>query len=413
MILMIAAAFFALGSPDALAQRGGFGFRGSTVSTSPEYTRRDMQLFVDHLELDHSQKVIVETLLLDYISSYEAAVAARRESLDELQPERTEEEEAEREAQREQRRELFREMRDVRDAIEQMEQQAERGNVSRDVVATLEARLEALSAEQEELRNQSFDRERFEAEQDARAALDKWLLEQRTRLGREFVQNVQMVLSEQQLQKWTTLEQLMRRLKTLRRGQLSGERVDLFHVLRDAQIDPSEVEQLGELMASYGYDLDQALVLRNAYLERSRDESRQASREGDLKKVVSIAEKESRLRVQVRGANQQYADAITGLLGESKEARTFRERYRMMAFGRIYRPTAMLRTFEKAMEIEGLEAETMALIVNLEESYLLNLAQMNDQAIAAVVGGRRIRSARHTGSATRWTTATGRSSRAC
>jgi hypothetical protein len=379
-------------SPLALAQggrgggrgggfRGGFGggFRG--IWTQPEYSRRDMPLFVSNLELDASQKVIVETLLLDYLSAFEASSNAMNQSLEDLRPEPTEQEEQEREQARQQRRELFGEMREVRQTIERLQNESAQG-VSPELIARLEERMNDLREQADEMRSRSFDREEREAQMEARAALETWLRQERDKLGRAFVQDVQMILTEEQLARWPDFEKLMRRMKTVRLGELSGERIDLFLVLKDADVSAEEVPDLGDVLALYADELDRALVARNEVLQTSTNEIRQAMMAGDADKAESVASRASRVRIQVRTVNDRYADTIVALLGETEAAERFRRTYRTRAFARIYRPTPMQRTFQVAREMDGLDEEILAQVILLEEAYHLDLDRTNERIVS-------------------------------
>jgi hypothetical protein len=370
--------------PEAAAQGRGFGGPGiSSRLMQPEYTRRDLPLFSDNLQLDTSQRVIIETLLLDYLSSYEAAAAVMQESLEQLRPEPTPEEEEERAREREERRAIFEEMRDVRNTLEQLRSD-DAPPVSPTVIQRLEERLEALRQRSNERRNRGFDREEREARMEAQAALAKWLRGERDSLGRKFVTDVQLVLSEEQLETWPSFERLMRRMKTMRLGELSGERTDLFIVLRDAQVDTTAYAELPDLLEGYAYDLDRALVARNQHLDSAQDEMRQAMSDQDMKKAESIVSKESRLRVAVRGVNERYTDVIGSAITDVETAEAFRAEARRRSFPRVFRPTTMMRAFEAAREIEALDEEILASIVALEESYLLNLGSTNESLVRTI-----------------------------
>ena len=63
-----------------------------------------------------------------------------------------------------------------------------------------------------------------------------WTIE-RGQLGREFLENVQMVLGPEQMEQWPTFLRRLYREKNIHKGRLAGEDLNLFAVLNEMTLD--------------------------------------------------------------------------------------------------------------------------------------------------------------------------------
>jgi hypothetical protein len=88
----------------------------------PEFLRRDMPLFVQTLDLDESQRPILETLLMDYSDAFTEAAESMREQFAGLRP-RT----PEQEARSQQRREIGQQMREAVQQLRELRQSTPEG----------------------------------------------------------------------------------------------------------------------------------------------------------------------------------------------------------------------------------------------------------------------------------------------
>jgi hypothetical protein len=357
---------------------GNFGARGAMFQ--PDFLRRDMRLFVDHLSLDDDQSAIVEALLLDYETAFDAASDNNRAEMRSLFPQR--EEDA---ANRERRQVLTAELREIarelRDSRRQDDEVAP-GPVDPERLAAMRSRLEAIQAEMRELRPPRPDREQMTRMREEMSRMRRGWQRERMALRAAFLSDLHAVLNERQLELWPAFERTLRREKSIPRGQLSGERIDLFRLLREIGVGADEMRRLESELDDYALMLDDALVPRDRHLETGRDEMFDAMRNDDLAAAIEIAEREAALRIRVRDVNETYAEVLAEQLTgtfDAERGNALRAMFRERAYGRIYRPTVMQRSFSIAAELEGVDAETVEVIRSLESSYLSELALHNDR----------------------------------
>ncbi len=358
-------------------QRGGWG--GGRVSMY--YLRRDLPLIADQLQLDTSQRTIVDVLLLDSIDQFDTISEKMRERMDALRTPRTPEQEKEREVQRTKMRESFREMRDLRRTLRDMENTGAGRDVSPEIAAKLQDRLTALQTNLESSRQAMFQSEEMQQLMDGMAAINREWKAERDKLEVQFETDVQMLLNEDQQNLWPGMERKLRRIKTMGRGRISGERVDLFLLLQDLGIETDKVEDLPPVLVSYALELDAALVARNNHIEHSTEARSQAFRNQDSGLITALAQKEASLRVRVRNVNEQYVEAVAGALEALEQNEEFRSAFRNKAFARIFRRTPMQRTFAAVLKFDDLDPETLEAVQGLEEMYLSELIVMNDSLV--------------------------------
>ena len=85
---------------------------------------------------------------------------------------------------------------------------------------------------------------------DMLAILEQWL-STRTRLHDQLVADVKVQLTDDQLVAWPAFERFLTREKTLPRGRLSGENLNLFMVLDDAGLSEEAFEQVEQHFDDY------------------------------------------------------------------------------------------------------------------------------------------------------------------
>jgi hypothetical protein len=248
---------------------------------------------------------------------------------------------------------------------EQLEQAEEEGNMAiRDIDAPVAA----------EERQQYFDelRESSKKFEKAKAALKQ-----------EFINEVRNQLSVGQQELWPGLERALTRVKTLPDGRLDGERTDLLRIVDDFPLDDDQREAVAEALESYELELHRALVARNEFLGEAQSKIDQAIEDGRFAGAISAADKASRLRVAVRGVNEQFAETIAGRVGPGT-GEAFRDRVRLESFPRVYRTTRGQKTFRAAGRIEGLDDEVRSALEGLEAAYTAELESANERLREAI-----------------------------
>jgi len=338
----------------------------------PYYVRSDLAIFAETLKLSDDQRTIVDSIFADYEAAIGKGTSDVRSQLRELAPLRR----ATDDLQRETRDRLRKRSRTMRDELrKKIEEAADAETRSR--------LLDDFQKQVRELQNELQDTSRSDAAQDPELTrqtgeiLQSW--EQRKRQIRTKLEsNTQTVLDAGQAARWTALDRTLRRRKTIGRGQLSGESVDLTRLVDELAFEPATAAPLAEVIDAYEIDLDGALRARNDGADATRDEQLRLLREGVFDLGKSIGRDRVELHVAVRDVNEAYVQRLIAALPEAAASR-LRHAYNIRAFPRVYRATRGTRAFDAAKQVQGLGEETAETIGSLEAAYRAQLAQMNDR----------------------------------
>jgi len=361
-------------------RRGGFGALGG-ANSGPYYAERDLPFFVEKLELDGPQRMVLEISLEDYLAAHQELSDAMAEQMQAMRPERTEEDQEQMRGAREDMRDVGREMRELQQNIRDLQQQAENGG-DRDRIETmmtrLQSRMDDLREEMTAIRDTAFGANDWQSQMDNFMAVYEETTAERKALEAKFKADVQALLNDDQWAHWPAFEQFMRRQKTMGMGRLSGESVDLFNIVRDLRIDTEEAErEVQPLLEEYARQLDGALVARNEHLDRSSAQTRAIFQNQDIDTAMKNARQESSLRIRVRDTNRSFADLIAASMNDRELGAEFQQTFNEQAFGRIWRSTLTQRAIEQALEIEGLQTEVVEAIQSLQQAYMLELDTHN------------------------------------
>ncbi|MHC5022690.1 MAG: hypothetical protein ACYTGG_02095 [Planctomycetota bacterium] len=388
--VIVASALIAMTFTPVLGQDGGRrggrgtgmrsgGMRGAmTQQFQPDFIRRDAELIRRELDLDDVQLTILESLLLDYGNAFSDAMEAAREEMSELRPQRDEDP-----IRVEQRRAVMGELREAARVLRAARRQGEgEGDAAADPaeLEKIQARFDELREQAESLRPPRPEGEELEALRRHFDALSSAWRREKSRLRDRFLADLQAILTEPQAAHWPDFERTLRREKTLGRGRLSGERVNLFLIVRDLRLDEDVRWEIDQDLVEYAIALDQALVARESFLETARSQMMQAMMAGETDAAREIAAEEAARRTDVRSVNEQFAERLASRLDEETADR-FRQRFNVRAYRRIYMGTSTLRGFEIAKSFEDLDADTLGAIEDIEQAYRAELESINARLV--------------------------------
>ncbi|MFM7260114.1 MAG: hypothetical protein ACKO3W_05865, partial [bacterium] len=201
----------------------------------------------------------------------------------------------------------------------------------------------------------------------------------KVQLRDSFTQGLKAVLDDDQLSQWPAFERFLNREKSLPRGRISGENVNLFLVVDDLRLPPEEFAKVEPLFNDYEGRLDTALRSRNTYIEESMPRLFKAVQDSDVDGAKRIFQRQAELRSAVRDVNEEYRNAMVGALGETSWAKQLDKAVLTAGWDRIYRPTATERMFDEAMKLEDITPETLQAIVDLYGSYRTEVGSINDR----------------------------------
>lgn len=200
----------------------------------------------------------------------------------------------------------------------------------------------------------------------------KTLISSKAELAAQLFNGVQVVLTEEQLEQWPSFLRRLTREKTMSKGRIEGESIDLFHVLRDVRAPESLMRALEPPLLDYEIDLDTALQARNALFQRAQLDLLDSISDQGQVTDTSAAIRQVHLRVAIRDINDTHREIIAEQMGEE-----FGPIFRRLALERAY-PTIFQRTmFEKvlagALEMQDLSADTRDAVMSIQHGYLNEL----------------------------------------
>jgi len=383
MVLGLCAAAAAGLAQPASAQMGGMGF-GEVMQ--PDFNRRDIVLIVDGLNLDETQKLILETLYDSYEQDFRAKGDEFRDRMNALREEAMPSEE--REAMFRETREKFETAREgIRAKYEELQAQYENGEIPEEVEEKFREEVrQHMNSMREEMREQGRSFFQDSTAQDMFGKLaplsEEWL-RAKNQLRDQFIADLNMQLTEDQVPNWPGVERMIRRTKSLQRGRISGESADLFQIVRSLNLEAEQTSTIQPILDQYEIDLDAKLKQRDEYLASSGADLLRAMQTSDAEDGIAVMEKQTKLRTQVRDVNDRYAMSIQEAL-ESPLAEKFRDEFHVRAYPRVYEPTRMERVLTAAEGLEGLEPSIAEAVTEMKASYLAEVNAKNESLLTAV-----------------------------
>ncbi|MBG83233.1 MAG: hypothetical protein CMJ40_01660 [Phycisphaerae bacterium] len=311
------------------AERSQAQLSAVAQAMEPEYFTRDLLIFIEGLDLDETQAVIAEAIFDDYEMQFDAGKLLMEQEIEALTNE-----------------------------IKAMKGQGQQDKILEMVVMPIQ----------------------------------DWLV-RREELNSQLIENVKIILIPEQQELWTAFNRRLYREKKLDDGKFSGERVDLFIIARDTNVD-SQIEPAKQIMDDYAMQLDQALHARQRLIE-GEDTSLLDSlqnRTNNPSVDIDVKKKIIEHRIKVRNINDLYREEIAAVLDPEK-ADAFRTETLRRAYPKIYRTTNAERVFDEALATydpagggEGpgpkADKQTYDAIWSLYGEFLGQMALINDKLYA-------------------------------
>ncbi len=197
----------------------------------------------------------------------------------------------------------------------------------------------------------------------------------KSQLRDEFVMEAQSTLTKPQVDRWPALDRALLRERSLPKGRLSGERTNLFKVMKGLDLPMTDGKVAAQL-DSYDLELDAALRQRNDAIAEADEKLDKAMQEKAFDRALTILDRASAARVAVRSVNERNAQAVKELL-PAGSATAFQTAVLKNAYPQIYRQTFADKTFAAAAKMEGLDAGTRARIAELEQAYRVERTEMD------------------------------------
>lgn len=352
---------------------------GLEDALQPDFVRRDLATLVQELGIAPEQRPIVDAVFSDYETQFDAAAAEVRQQLNDLRPNM-----GETDGDLEQRRDELRQR--VADLAERMEAIRSTENLSGEEIRAQEA---AIAAEAEKVRAElrEIQRPALEPSQirqimaQGAAILDAWE-PRKAALRQEFTDDLLTALNAEQRELWAGVSRRLVREKSLPRGRLSGESVDLHLIVRELRLPTDVTTAANPQLEEYSVRLDAALTARDQQLPKLQRQHLIAL-QGQDESAASLLARQMQLRVAVRDVNEEFAGRLAEALPE-EFAGKFKQDYRSRAYPRVYRSTLVERAINSALELADLTEDQRAAIEGIQTNYQAELARVNEELTAVI-----------------------------
>jgi hypothetical protein len=190
------------------------------------------------------------------------------------------------------------------------------------------------------------------------------------------------VLTEEQLLLWPALERQIIRDRLLPRGRLSGESTDIMSLLEQQEYEEEVLTALLPAIQEWDINVTHALTARDEYLVENQGTLMTAMRTMDASAGIGVLKMQGRLSETVRYVNDTAVQNILVLLPEDK-VNQFDAVAKLSSYPRIFRQSRTDRAYEAALELEGLEPDTMQAIMDYQDSMENDIAGANEQLLSA------------------------------
>lgn len=349
---------------------------GLAEAFQPDFLRRDAQLLIEFFKLDDTQQAVFEALYNDYEKQFQEGTTAMREEIGRLQPTPQEDE-----ALRRQHHEsINRQMEILVDQIMELQQDDSPEAVERKIA--LQQKLTKLRDEQVQVGGAAAVDVDVMREVMAKfdAVITKWE-QQKSALYTDLVESTKTVMSEGQRNQWPSFERMLRRVKLLPQGHLSGEQIDLLALVKQLSITADQRATIAGVLESYEIALDDALRSREDFLRSTRKQRAEVLAHGNIEGARSLMNQELDRRIAIRTVNEDYARSIADSLGGEAGA-TLNDTFMKSAYAKAFRKTWGERSFDAMLQANDLSDSQRGDIETLAATNRSQIAAQREQFIA-------------------------------
>jgi hypothetical protein len=205
---------------------------------------------------------------------------------------------------------------------------------------------------------------------------------ERAALGVLFLNNIKAQLTSGQISRWPRFERTLRREKELPKGELMGESVDLYTLIRTMRF-PFEVEEsLDPVLVEYELSLDAALSVRAAKIASLQDEIKDAMAGMNFEAGLRATDQIMSTRVGVRRVQDDHIEKISASL-PSEFGKQFRHAALLNGYPRAFRPTPIPRLIESIRSLPDLSDSQIAQLDDIEADFKLRLDNLEMRIVDA------------------------------
>ena len=292
---------------------------GIQEAMKPEFFTRDLIVFIEGLDLDDTQQIIVEALFDDYEHGFDEGMAR------------------------------------------------------------MELRIEAVQEEIKELRDDPQINEKVLTM--VVAPIEQWMQE-RDELGDQLIENVRVILIPEQGQLWVEFTRDLYINKKLTQGVINGESVNINHVLRDMSLDPATLAIIEQARTDHANELYAALQQRSRLSRGTYTSLMETINAADSQEETDRKLEVVDARVRVREVNDRGIQAIAETL-QGDAGNQFWYEAMKRSYPRIFRRTPAQRVLEAAAANTNYALDIQDAIDQLLANYMQELGQLNDRILEA------------------------------
>jgi hypothetical protein len=196
-----------------------------------------------------------------------------------------------------------------------------------------------------------------------------------------FLDDLKILLTKEQADRWPLVERELRRFKSLDRGRIAGEKLDLIRLVDEHAPAAWKNPDIANLLASYVQSLDAALTRRDTQLDSSDGSEFAKLAHSDRAAAESMWRTVIALRVAVRDINLKTAEQVAALLPE-KDAEAFRAETFKAAYPKIAKATRTESYIRAAAALKSLSPQQAADIRAVLDSFDLRIAAVQKEQAA-------------------------------
>ncbi|HEB60472.1 MAG TPA: hypothetical protein ENJ06_01465 [Phycisphaeraceae bacterium] len=192
-------------------------------------------------------------------------------------------------------------------------------------------------------------------------------------LEKNFFEEVQLLLDENQLDRWTEYEKARRREESLPQGRLSGEALDLVATVTEMDLDQEQAAAVKDTLKKYEAELDEALASRDEALPELEQQMAEQLQNESVEGAMEVYGEIQKYRMAVKKINQDYAAKIEALLPEEKRA-GFHKKVLQRTYPGVFDTTRAEQVFHVVLAMDSLDDEQRESVLSLQDTYLHDLA---------------------------------------
>lgn len=192
-------------------------------------------------------------------------------------------------------------------------------------------------------------------------------------LEQKLFNDLQALLTEDQLAKWPVVERERRRHELLPTGRLSGESIDMIELVERLRTERKRgeepitlPEEIDQLLEQYAVEMDSALQTRQRLIEPLQQSFFQTmvNNRAEGEKIWKEATEKRRV---VRDVNRRYLATLKATLGEERGVR-LEELFMEQAYPAAYAPTKAEKFINLALALDSLTSEQAGALTGFQQS---------------------------------------------